>query len=287
MVLFGLWETGRWQKEFGSRFFDEMMTDPDIGVSITVILLDYDLGATTGLDMLSKIGDIPVVFVTGKGSEEIAVAAMRAGAYDYLIKDSERNYLKVLPLTIQNVLRRKGAEDELLVSQQNLETSQKLLDSIVKSVPEIIYRLDGEANITFISDSITHYGYQPEELVGKSMFDIVHPEDAEKVVFRINERREGEREVGSFEVRLMTKEKATVLFEVFSISAVGLYESNDLESRTFVGTQGVARDIADKNRAYSQRWRGLKNPLTIRPISSEDSRIPLFVQVRRTIKTPP
>lgn len=77
-----------------------------------VILLDYQLGDGTGLDLLKEIKEAPVIFVTGFGSEEIAVQAMRAGAYDYLIKSPDRNYLAVLPSTVQNVLARKRMEEE-------------------------------------------------------------------------------------------------------------------------------------------------------------------------------
>ena len=77
-----------------------------------VILLDYQLGDGTGMDLLKEIKDTPVIFVTGSGSEEIAVQAMRDGAYDYLIKDPDRNYLIVLPSTVQNVLARKRVEEE-------------------------------------------------------------------------------------------------------------------------------------------------------------------------------
>lgn len=77
-----------------------------------VILLDYQLGDGTGLDLMKEIKETPVVFVTGSGSEEIAVQAMREGAYDYLIKDPDRNYLTVLPNTVENVILRKRAEEE-------------------------------------------------------------------------------------------------------------------------------------------------------------------------------
>lgn len=77
-----------------------------------VILLDYQLGDGTGLDLLKEIRETPVILVTGSGSEEIAVQAMREGAYDYLIKDPVRNYLTVLPSTVQNVILRKRAEEE-------------------------------------------------------------------------------------------------------------------------------------------------------------------------------
>ena len=77
-----------------------------------VILLDYNLGVSTGLELLPHTGETPVIFVTGSGSEGIAVEAMRQGAYDYLIKDPGANYLKVLPSTINHVLERRRMHEE-------------------------------------------------------------------------------------------------------------------------------------------------------------------------------
>ncbi len=77
-----------------------------------IILLDYDLGTATGFDVMPHTGDTPVIFVTGSGSEQIAVEAIRKGAYDYLIKDPDRYYLVVLPSTIQTVLERKRLQQD-------------------------------------------------------------------------------------------------------------------------------------------------------------------------------
>jgi signal transduction histidine kinase len=56
------------------------------------ILLDYRLPGATGVDVLTMLGDagvrVPVVCLTGQGDEEVAVAAMKAGAADYLNKSS-------------------------------------------------------------------------------------------------------------------------------------------------------------------------------------------------------
>ncbi len=60
---------------------------------------------------------------------------------------------------------------------------------------------------------------------------------------KINERRTKNRIPSPFELRLLTKEQKNIPFEIFSISAEGLYNSKHLNSVTFMGTQGIARDI--------------------------------------------
>ena len=51
-----------------------------------------------------KVPDLPVIIVTGTGSEAIAVEAMKRGAADYVIK-SPRHILR-LPFTIHAVLEK-------------------------------------------------------------------------------------------------------------------------------------------------------------------------------------
>ncbi len=79
-----------------------------------LIIMDYLLGDGTGLDVLGAVPEgTPVIFATGAGDEEIAVRAMKAGADDYLIKDLERNYLKVLPLAVEQMLARYAERREV------------------------------------------------------------------------------------------------------------------------------------------------------------------------------
>jgi DNA-binding response OmpR family regulator/predicted RNA-binding Zn-ribbon protein involved in translation (DUF1610 family) len=55
-----------------------------------LIFLDYNLPDMTGLDLLNEIEKrnvvTPVIFVTGQGSEKVAVEAMKHGARDYIVK---------------------------------------------------------------------------------------------------------------------------------------------------------------------------------------------------------
>ncbi len=79
-----------------------------------IVIMDYLLGDGTAFDVLDAVpSDLPVIFATGAGDEEIAVKAMKSGATDYLIKDIERNYLKILPVTVEQTLQRKKERQEV------------------------------------------------------------------------------------------------------------------------------------------------------------------------------
>jgi PAS domain S-box-containing protein len=99
------------------------------------IIADYYLGDGDAIDILSMGVDAPIIITTGAGSEEIAVKAIKAGAYDYLIKDSERNYLKVLPATVDNAIRNKQTRDLL----KHAEESYK---DLYERVPIGLYRTE-------------------------------------------------------------------------------------------------------------------------------------------------
>ena len=87
------------------------------------IVADYSLGDGTALDILDLVKDIPIIVVTGVGDEDVAIRTWRAGAYDYITKDSGQNYLKAIPKTIKNAIEHKKMEKALESKQKNLETA--------------------------------------------------------------------------------------------------------------------------------------------------------------------
>ena len=152
----------------------------------------------------------------------------------------------VIRSALSDITERK--QIELAFAASKLE-----LDSIIKTVPDIIYRLDPSGRITFVSDSVKRYGYQPEELLGTNVMKIVYPEDRSKTIHRIKERRTGDRSTKSFETRLITKNQSPVSLEVFLISAEGLYSTAEFGLDAFLGTQGIARDITERKKAEEER----------------------------------
>ena len=124
-----------------------------------VVIADYMLGDGTAFDILNSFSmkGTPVIFVTGAGDEEVTIKAWQAGAYDYLIKDQERNYLKFVPITIENAVRHKKIQAKL-----------RLLSHTIVSTDDSIYITDLEDKITFVNRAFCEtYGYTEEEILGK------------------------------------------------------------------------------------------------------------------------
>lgn len=82
-------------------------------------LLDYNLGARTGIDLLGEVGALaglpPIVLLTGQGDRAIDLAAMATGAADYLHKGQLSPAL--LERTVRHALERDRSVAELRASE--------------------------------------------------------------------------------------------------------------------------------------------------------------------------
>jgi PAS domain S-box-containing protein len=151
-----------------------------------IAVVDYFLGDGTAFDVLDLIEDTPVIFATGAGNEEVAIKAMKAGAYDYMIKDIERNYLKVLPQIIEKAITHKKTEDalkeyhgnlEILVKQrtEQLAEEKELLAVTLSSMTDGVIAIDAEKHIILfnkVAEDLT--GWSFEEAQTEIVDDVLH-----------------------------------------------------------------------------------------------------------------
>jgi DNA-binding NarL/FixJ family response regulator len=114
-----------------------------------VVLLDYKMPGLSGLDVLAWMHenrvDTPVIMLTAAGSEEVAVEAMKLGAYDYLSK--EHIEIDRLPLIINSVferylyrkevLRREREEHQMRTQQKDLASLQ-MFQNTVSSIGQFV-----------------------------------------------------------------------------------------------------------------------------------------------------
>lgn len=72
---------------FGSA--EEFLSEAD-GESAGCILLDIQMPGMTGLELQAELSHrgnpMPIIFITGNGSVSVSVSAMKAGAFDFLLK---------------------------------------------------------------------------------------------------------------------------------------------------------------------------------------------------------
>ena len=130
-----------------------------------VIITDYMLGDGNAFDVLDLGFKIPLIFTSGVGDEEIIVRAMKKGASDYLIKDTARNYLKVLPLTIDKTIRRSLAENRLAAVEEEL----KQLSIVASKTSNAVIIFNNELKIEWVNEAFcTMTGYSFLEVKGSS-----------------------------------------------------------------------------------------------------------------------
>src|SRR6185503_19087657 len=152
---------------------------------IDLVLSDLRLPDGTGLDLLQQVrarkSPPAVVLVTGQGDQEVAVTALKSGAADYLVKQSD--YLHRLPVVISNAI----AQNRYLREQQALYQAEVKYQSLVEQITAVVFldQADEEQPTLYMSPRIEELtGYTVEEWTSDRdiWVNSIHPEDRERIL---------------------------------------------------------------------------------------------------------
>ena len=168
------------------------------GEKFDVVFLDLGLPDSKGLDTLKavtkKAGRLPIIVVTGLDDETTAIAAMRNGAQDYLLKG--RIDSRVLWRVLKYAIERKQAEEALINSEEKYR-------SVVENAGEAIL-IAQDGLIKFINrKTIEILGYSEEELISKPFIEFIHPDDRQFVGEQYTRRMKGEEVPLGYEFRFI------------------------------------------------------------------------------------
>ncbi len=148
-----------------------------------VVLLDYRLPGLDALDVVKTLRserglDIPIVIVTGQGSESVSSRAIHLGADDYIVKHD--GYLHELPATLEKVLNRVELTRERILFRETTER----LEHVMATSPVMLFSLvlkRGHAIPVWVSSNIHRLlGFTEAEALQPDWWTRhVHPDDRE------------------------------------------------------------------------------------------------------------
>ncbi|WP_020146273.1 EAL domain-containing protein [Thioalkalivibrio sp. ALJ15] len=181
-------------------------TSPEEPLALDLLLVDYRLPAMDGLELARIVRherglDLPVVLLTGQGTEDLAARALRMGVDDYVLKSE--GYLKGLPAVLDQVhvharLRRERAA---------LAASERRYREVIEQAGNVFFYLDQQGRWVFANPAWSEItGFVLEQTLGRPLVDFVVEEDRGRVGELVREVLETGETGGLSEVRLQTRE---------------------------------------------------------------------------------
>jgi two-component system, cell cycle sensor histidine kinase and response regulator CckA len=160
----------RWHRvETGAQLLDAL-----VGFRPDLILSDYALPAFDGMEALAialeHAPDLPFIVYTGSLNEETAVECMRAGAWDYVLKDR----MSRLPTAVRGALDLARTRREKSAAEAALREKEDVYRAIVTQAADGIVLIDAETLrfAEFNDAACTGLGYTREEFSRLTLVDI-------------------------------------------------------------------------------------------------------------------
>jgi PAS domain S-box-containing protein len=137
--------------------------------------------------------------------------------------------------------------EELALLNRALQESEEHFRSLIENASDIILLLDMQRRITYASPSVKQIGgYEPDNLIGTDVLDLIHPEDVPKAIEA---------------VRTRARPSTSLTFEVRVRDATGRWIFLDVTGTSLIREGGAwafivsARDVTDRNHAEEERNR--------------------------------
>ena len=234
----------------GTRFTCKRVeTSPEMSAALDaqnwdVIVADYVLPNFDGLAALALIKerglDVPFIIVSGHITENTAVAAMKAGAHDYVMKDK----LARLAPAIAREIREAEIRSEQRASEKRLRDEQAFRAAIETSIPSGIAAVELDGRQSYVNPAFCHMvGWSEHELIGrKPPFDYWPMEEHDNITAALAKVVAGEVPPGGLEFRL--RHKNGERFDALMLM-IGLRDSFD----NITGWLSSVTDITQRKRA--------------------------------------
>jgi PAS domain S-box-containing protein len=217
-LLIGTLQRGGYDPTYEIIDTPEAMADALNRQKWDLVISDYSMPLFSGLDALKLLQDqdpdLSFILMTGQVGEDVAVEAMKAGAYDYILKS---NPARLIP-AVERELRDTRARRKNRQNEQALRESQERYRLIVETANEGIWQVDEESRTTFVNQEMAGMlGYPIDEMMGQTPYAFMDEEWGKAAEANMRRRRQGIR--GQFEYKYQRKD-GTDLWALVSSSPV-------------------------------------------------------------------
>src|SRR5262249_14849371 len=174
-----------------------------------LIIADYVMPQFNGLAALALVKakglDLPFIIVSGQITDDTAVAAMKAGAHDYVMK---HNLARLGP-AVQRELREAAGRREQRKAEERLKIEHTFREAVENSVPAGITTVDLDGRQTYVNPAFcTMVGWSEAELLGKRPpFVYWPPESIESIADALGKVIAGNMPVGGMELRFRRRDE--------------------------------------------------------------------------------
>ncbi|MEO7774113.1 MAG: EAL domain-containing protein [Steroidobacteraceae bacterium] len=208
--------------------------DPDI------VLSDFSLPEFDGVSALDIVRRerprVPFVFVSGTIGEDRAIEALKRGATDYVLKSN----LSRLAPAVSRALAEAEVEAARRDAEERLRANEQRLRDIIDTSQDWIWELDREGRFTFSSGaSQSILGYAANEILGRTFYELLHPDDSWRMPEMLPRLEAGEKSVSSVTARWRHHDGTHRWLER---SAIVLTD----EAGALCGYRGTERDLTQR-----------------------------------------
>jgi sigma-B regulation protein RsbU (phosphoserine phosphatase) len=209
-----------------------------------LILADYNLpsfNAPAALDVLKESGlDLPFIIVSGGIGEDIAVACMKAGAHDYLMKGNLHRLAPAVERELREAANRASQRD----AKQAVIESELRYRLLWETCPDAVILIDTAGKIHFANPAVQEvFGYSADEVTGQPLGKLM-PERLRSGPLAAFEKY---LDAGAARLRLRAVETAGLRKDGAEIPIEVSFSDMVLQGeRRFVG---FIRDITERKRA--------------------------------------
>lgn len=137
-----------------------------------VVLMDYKMPGMDGMEAFLKIKevdkDIPVILMTAYGTSQVAIQAMKAGAYDYVTKPLDLEEIRV---TLKKAIELKKLSEKIK-TKDNFPDTEFVIEGLIGKSQNMqdVYKLIGKASSSDVTVLILGESGTGKELVAKSIY---------------------------------------------------------------------------------------------------------------------